>query len=107
VGGPSGAGVGGTSGAGVGGTSVAGVGGTSVAGVGKSESVKVGRSASSTKMVNRLRFALSLRRVTRAGALWAVKEQLGALWASEGTKYEGRSASWGSRRLGRRLVVDE
>jgi hypothetical protein len=89
-----------------GGTSGAGVGGTSVAGVGKSESVKVGRSASSTKVVNR-RFALSLRRVTRAGALWAVKEQLGALWASEGTKYEGRSASWGSRRLGRRLVVDE
>jgi hypothetical protein len=33
-------------------------------------------------MVNR-RFALSLRRVTSAGALWASEEQLGALWASE------------------------
>lgn len=36
----------------------------------KSESVKVGRSASSAELVNP-RFALSLRRVTRAGALWA------------------------------------
>ena len=34
------------------------------------------------------RFALSLRRVTRAGALWASEEQLGALWASEGTKWK-------------------
>ena len=46
-------------------------------------------------MVNRLRFALSPRRVTSAGALWA----------SEGTKYEGRSASWGSRDWGGDLRV--
>jgi hypothetical protein len=55
-------------------------------------------------VVNR-RFALSLRRVTRAGALWSSEEQLGALWASEGTKYEGRSASWGSRDWGGDLRV--
>ncbi len=53
----------------------------------KSESVKVGRSASSAELVNP-RFALSLRRVTRAGALWAGEEQLGALWASERTRWK-------------------
>jgi hypothetical protein len=38
------------------------------------------------------RFALSLRRVMSAGALWASEEQLGALWASE----EQLGALWAS-----------
>jgi hypothetical protein len=40
----------------------------------------------STKMVNRNDLPEAQRRVTEAGALWALKEQTaGALWAAEGT----------------------